>query len=116
MADDFKGTENIILRPFHSEAPFNFDLPVCSTASANDGAVPYGRTVSTVAVKAWSEADVDVSTEMVNSATESAELVTVQLNYPSTTGAGKYRLVFEITLDGGNTKLGFEFTRVRAAN
>ena len=50
MDDDFQGNDPIVLQPNDAAVPFTFATPVCTSATANDGAIPYGDSASSAAV------------------------------------------------------------------
>ena len=116
MADDFSGTDKITLRPADVGVPYRFTFAACTTADANDGSIPYGDTIDSIAVTAHtSELSTDVSTEMVGTVTLAGDhlSVTVELNYPDTTGIGTYHLKFVLTLASGAI-IEYDFNRVKA--
>ena len=113
MADNFQGTDQILLQPFSNDVPYSFAFAACSSAIANDGSLPYGTTISSHAVVAKDAAGTVCTDELIESTSESDDTVTVNLDYPSDTGAGRYSLVFQLTLSSG-VKLEFEFTRIKA--
>jgi len=45
---------------------YSFKFPIASTSTANDGCVPYGRTISTVDVTAYDEDGDDVTTDLIS--------------------------------------------------
>ena len=111
---DFKNTEDIVLQPSDSSVPYSFTLTPCTSATANDGAIPYGTTVSSVAVTAHKQEDsAVVTTELVASSSVSSNVVTVLLKYPATSKVGKYHLRIIATLSTGAV-IEFDFNRVRA--
>ena len=112
---DFKGTENIILQPGDATVPYAFALTPCTSATANDGAIPYGATVSSIVVTAHTQAGAVVTSEIVASSSVSANVATVNLKYPATSGVGKYHLRILATLSTGAI-LEFDFNRIRAYN
>ena len=111
--DSFQGYGDLILQPGTSAVPYVFVFAACSDNTTNDGSLPFGTTISSVAVKAFDEAGTDRTAEIVNSATSTATTVRVGLNYPSTTGAGRYSLEILVTLSTGAV-MEFDFTRVYA--
>ena len=113
MSDSFQGTADIILQPGSSSVPYTFTFAAASSATANDGSIPYGTTISSAAVKAFDTAGTDVTTQMVASDSLATPVVTVNLKYPTTSGDGKYSLEFVLTLSSG-AKMEFDFTRVFA--
>ena len=94
-----EGHEVIQLRP-GDKITYEYDASPASSAVANDGAIPYGTTVSSVAVIAF-KGDVDATSDLIQQSSESSNIVQVQLKYPATNGGGKYQLRFAITLDNG---------------
>lgn len=109
---DFQGTDQITVQPGDEQVPYTFTFTVCSSATANDGAIPFGTTVDSVVVSA-TMADGTADAELVDSSSESANVVTVKLTYPSTNGNGRYHLKFLITLDNVDASvIEFDFNRV----
>ena len=111
--DSFTGSDRIILQPGSDAVPYTFTFSVASSATANDGSIPYGTTISSVAVKAFDEGGTDRTTEIVDSSSVSSPTVSVALNYPSTTGAGRYSLEIVCTLSS-TAVMEFDFLRVFA--
>ena len=67
--------------------------------SNNDGAIPYGTTVSSVIVVVYDSDDSDVTSDIiVGTPTLDSNIVKVQLKYPVTNGAGSYRINFVATI------------------
>ena len=113
MGDSFQGVKTITLQPGSATVPFAFTFAACSSATANDGSIPYGTTISSAAIKAFDETGTDRTAEMVASETNTATVLTINLKYPATTGAGRYSLEMVVTLDSGAV-MEFDFTRVYA--
>lgn len=109
----FSGTDEIILHRYDDGIPFAFALPACSTATANDGAIPNGTTISSATVTVHkSRTGADVTTQMVvGSPSVGANLITVALQYPPTSGVGSYYIRFLITITGGAI-MEFNFDRL----
>jgi hypothetical protein len=110
---NFKGNENIQLQPGDLGVPYRFAFSVCTSETANDGAIPYGDSVSSCAVTGHTETGTDVTSELIASSSTSDNAVTVSLNYPSTTGEGNYHLKFVVTTANG-VKIEFDFNRIKA--
>lgn len=106
-------TGKIILQP-GDVIGYAFKFPIAESATSNTGALPYGRTISSVAVTAY-DADGEVATDDLIEGTPSLDTVTVTvvLKYPGTDG--RYSLRFIITLDNGWTKE-CDFTTIYAKN
>ena len=115
---DFKEVQDIILQPLDVEAPYSFSIPACTSATANDGGIPYDTTIASVVVTAHKQSDgSDVSSEIVDSSSVSDNIVSVALNYPSTSGVGTYHLRFALTLDNSDASvIEKDFNRVKARN
>ncbi len=112
--DSFQGSRNIVLQPNDRAVPYDFEFTVCSAAGANDGALPYGDSVSSVTVTAHTEDGADVTGELINGTpVVDNNTVTVALDYPSTSGPGTYHLTFVVTTANG-VRIEFDFNRIRA--
>jgi len=113
MKDSFTGTKSIRLQPESDAVPYTFTFPINSSATANDGAIPFADTITGSVVSAFSETGEDVTAEIVDSSSETTTVVSVALNYPAVAGAGRYSLEFVLTLNSGAI-MEFDFTRVYA--
>jgi len=109
---DFKDRDWIVLQPY-DETTYEFEVTVCSAAGANDGHLAYGDGISSVTVLAHSEDGTDKTSELVVSDSETANIITVKLQYPATTGPGIYHLEFNVDTDNGDKKE-LDFNRIRA--
>jgi hypothetical protein len=111
---DFQGNDDIVVQPGTSKYPYEFEVTVCSAVGANDGFLPFGRTISSVVVTAHKHGPaILVDTELIEGTpTEVDQIITVKLNYPTTNGRGRYKLEFVMTLDDGSTEEA-DFGRVR---
>ena len=98
----------IILQPYTEAAPYTFTFTICSSATANDGAIPYGDSVSACTVKAYDADNEDVTSEIIDSSSVANNVVSVALNYPATSGAGSYKLTFQVATTNG-AHLEFDF-------
>jgi len=115
MKDHFDGNKSITLQPGDSAVPYTFTYSACSSATANDGSIPFGTEISSVAVKAYNDAGTDVTAQMINASSETDNVVSVALNYPSTTGDGCYHIEIILTPDSG-AKMEADFVRVYAGD
>ncbi len=118
MSDNF-GDGHINIQPGDSNVPFHFKLTVCSSSSKNDGAMPYGSSVTSFAVTAHPQ-DGTVSyskliSESSKAGSDGTDLIT-KLCYNTTLLAGIYHLKFVVVgkLGGESTafKREFDFNRV----
>ena len=94
---DVEGHEIIILRP-GDKITYEYAAPPATSATANDGAIPYGTNVNSIEVKGF-KGKTDVTTDLIQQSSHSNNIVQVQLKYPTSSGGGKYQLRFALTLD-----------------
>lgn len=113
MGDSFETSGIIILQPGSATVPYTFTFEAATSATANDGSIPYGSEISSSVVKAFDSSGNDVTTQMVSSSSETTTVVTVSLKYPTTAGAGNYSLEILLTLDTGAV-MEVDYTRVYA--
>jgi hypothetical protein len=108
---DFQGTQSIILQPGDSAVPYTFEFTVCSNSTANDGAIPYGHSVSSVVTAVHREDGTAVTTGIVSTSSETSNVVTLWLSYPTSSGAltGKHHITFTATLADATTTYTHEF-------
>lgn len=111
MADSFQGVDDIIVQPGSATVPYTFTFAASSSATANDGSLPYNTTISGAVVKAFDETPTDSTAALIASSSVATPVVTVNLKYP--TNAGRYSLEFVITLNTGAV-MEFDFTRIYA--
>jgi hypothetical protein len=109
MPDDFETGKYITIREHDDDVPYTFSFPICTSASANDGAVPYGLIISTAEVTAHEIDGTNASTLLIASHSLVGTIITVKLQYPGT--AGMYHLVFTLTFSDGSDK-DYTFDRV----
>jgi len=115
MADSFQGVDDIRLQPGSAAVSYTFTFAAASSATANDGSMPYGDTISTIAIKAFDEGGTDRTAELIDGSSTTSTVVTISLDYPSTTGAGRYSLEMLLTLASGAV-MEKDFTRVYAGD
>lgn len=113
MADSFQGVEDIILQPGSATVPYTFTFAACTSATANDGSIPYGTTISSAVVLVFDETGTDKTAEIRVGDTNTALALAITLKYPATAGAGRYSIEMLVTLDSGAV-MEFDFTRVYA--
>ncbi len=118
-------TGQISLAPFADAwGKFTFKFSICSSTDANDGALPYGDKISSIAVFAYEDElqnSVDVLTavaisDLIDTGAAAPvivgkDTVQVQLQYPAAY-TGIATLYFQLTLDSG-AKQGFLFRKVQ---
>jgi hypothetical protein len=97
---DILGQDEFILRPGSKET-LKIAATPASSATANDGSIPYNTNVSTIAVTAKNINDVDKTSELIDGTPSvSSNVISISLKYP-TSGEGKYKLYIDLTLDDG---------------
>ena len=104
MADSFQESSCIFLQPGDATVPYTFTFKACTTATANDGSIPNGTTISSVVVKVFDAQDTDVTVTsgiyVGDSLDAGGLVVTITLKYP-TSGDGRYSIEMLATLDSG---------------
>ena len=108
--DDFKNLDMITVREGDLSVPYTFEFPICSAAGVNDGAVPYGVTISSAIVTA-TLGTTDATDALVASSSLLGIIVTVHLDYPTALGPGTYHLNFGLTFSDSSVK-NYVFERV----
>jgi len=112
---NIKGRTKVILQPDDTKVGITIRVKAASTATANDGYIPYGLTVSGVASTVYDEDGTDVTSDIkyANPTVSGGEYVKIELKYPTTNGEGRYTLSHLLTLsDGGTREL--DFSRIYA--
>ena len=112
MSDSFQGLKSIILQP-GSNITRRYTFAACSSATANDGSIPYGVTIASVVVKAFDKDGTNSTTDLIVSSSTTTLVVSVRLKYPVTGGAGRYSLEIVLTFSDGQTEE-YDFNRVYA--
>ena len=101
---NFKNNEEIVLQPEDADVVYEFEVTTASTSGSNDGYLAYGRSVSSVVVKTYDEGGTEVNDLLDGSATITDSTIYQPLQYPSTSGEGRYKITFILTLDDASTK------------
>ena len=112
MADSFQSVKSIIVQP-GSNITRTFTFAACSSATANDGSIPYGVTIASAAVKAFDKDGTDSTTDLIVSSSATTLVVSVKIKYPVTGGAGRYSLEIVLTFSDDETEE-YDFNRVYA--
>lgn len=108
---NFEGSRSATLQPGDTKKPYEFEIKVCSSQTANDGWIPYGTNMASIAVTAHKDDGTDVTSTMIEGdPTEVANVITVLLNHISE--AGEYYLYFILTLNTTAT-IGVYFRNVK---
>lgn len=108
---DFQGTKPIILQPNDVMVPYTWTWTICTASTGNDGAIPYGHTVSSVVTSITHESGTVCTTGILASSSHSGAVTTTFLTYPSSSGflTGKYHMKFTATISDGTTAFVKEF-------
>lgn len=108
---DFQGTKSIILQPSDVRVPYTFTWTVCSASTSNDGAIPYGHTVSSNVTTITHESGTVCTTGILASSSHTGWVTTLWLAYPSSSGflTGKYHVKFVPTIADATTTYTKEF-------
>ena len=109
------GNRNIIIQPQDTKIGLTIRVTICSTATANDGYIPFSTTVSGVATTIYNEAGVDVTSDLLyaGATISGGQDIKVELKYPLTNGDGRYKLSYLLTLSDASTKE-LDFNRIYA--
>lgn len=108
---DFQGSKVIFLQPGDVSVPYGFKWTICTGTTENDGAIPYGHTVSSVVTAITHESGTVCTTGLLSSSSHIGTVTTVLLSYPTSSGAltGKYHMKFVATISDGTTTYTKEF-------
>ena len=80
---------------------YSFKFLTATSATANNGAIPFGRTISTAAVTVFDIDGTNVTNLFIEDTTLVGDTVTVIFQYPGSDYEGQYKAVFKLTLDNG---------------
>lgn len=104
MSHDFKGNTAFYLRSGDNLGR-EWEITVCSSASANDGQIPYGLSVVSVDTIAYDKDNSDVTSDLVDGTPSvTNNIISGNIKYPTTNGVGRYKLSFLLTLSNGKQK------------
>jgi hypothetical protein len=99
---DISGSETITIQPNTVKYPVNFILKICTSATANDGNIPFGDTLASAVVKAYDRAGTDVTTSMVTTAASvSGVTVSCKISYFAAAVSGRCKLTVIYTCASG---------------
>jgi len=106
----FETPGDITLKPGQKEG-WEFLLPIAESATAK-GAIPFGRTISSVDVDVYDADGTNVTDIIIDGTPSFADnIVYITFQYPDIWGDGRYRTRILVTMDNGWTKP-FIFDRV----
>jgi len=98
---DFLTEGWIYLQPHTVKYPLALAFPPCTSATANDGPIPYGSSVASAVLVTTDSTGTAVTDILDGVATVAANVVSCTLSYPATSGDGAYTLEARLTLDTG---------------
>ncbi len=111
---DFIGTTDIILRPSAASLTRTFQITVCSSATANDGHIPNGRTISSYTAKIYTVGDTEVTSDVKSADSRSNFVITVKFKYSATYEGTNCYMVLVLTLDDSSVvPVRFELIRLK---
>jgi hypothetical protein len=118
---DFQGTKAIILQPGDVMVPYTFTWTVCTASTGNDGAIPFGHSISSVVTVVKHESGLICTTGILTTSSCSGGVVSLFMNYPTSSSGypvGKYHVTFTATISDGATTYTkeFDFNRLLVKN
>jgi len=106
--------------------PYTFKFPIASSATANDGIIPYGATIASATVKAYQgnvkrtstltdETEITGLVDADHAVVIGDDTVKIKFEHPGSSYKGqKATLIFELTLSTGGTKaFYFQYIKIR---
>lgn len=99
---DFIGSATVKLQPTTRNLPVSMTFSACSSATANDGSIPYGDSIASAVVKAYSPDGTDVTSSMVTQAAAVNGLtVSCEISYYTGIASGRHKLTATLTMASG---------------
>jgi hypothetical protein len=101
---DFAGSSRVKLQPSTTGFPMSATLPTCTSATANDGVIPYGDALSTATVALYSPSGANVTSMMMpTAATVRGSTVSWRISYYEGMAYGLYKFTIVFTCNSGYT-------------
>ena len=92
----FQGLGTILLQPYDEDLDYSFEFEVASSATANDGAIPFNQTLMLTPGGSYCEINkhpekTDYTTQILGTVSNTTMVVTIPMSYPyiSTLTAGE---------------------------
>lgn len=100
---DFQGSNSIYLQTGDVHVPYQFTWTICTSSTGNDGALPFGHTVQAVSTTITHESGVDGTTGILSSSSQTGQITTIWLSFPTSSGilSGRYHIKFTGTIFDG---------------
>ena len=99
---NFLGDDKFVLLPGTADYPMRFTFSACTTATANDGSLPYGTTIASATILALDKDGTDITTALTDAVSVSGGLsVNVALSYPADAALGSCKVYVILTLSSG---------------
>ena len=120
MPDHFQGNAHVELQPGDANLPIRFRFNAASASTSNDGAMPFGSTISSVVSTVKDCRGIDATTSLISSSQITQNVVTIYLNHSSDVADGKYTLTSKVNFALAGTTIvftrEFDFRRVYLRN
>jgi len=100
---NFQGEVAIIVQPTTRKAPYTLRFTVCSSEGANDGELPYGDSLDSCTVKVYRDGSATEDPDILESSAVDGNDVKIEVNWPTTNGAGRYKITMSYTSANGYT-------------
>ncbi len=111
---DFIGITDIILRPSAASLTRTFQITVCSSAKANDGHIPFGRTIGAYTALVYTISDAEVTSDIKSADSRAGFVITVKFKYSATYKGVNCYLILLLTLDDSSViPVRFELIRLK---
>lgn len=82
----FEGLGTILLQPYDEDLDYTFEFAIASSATANDGTIPFGETLSDARCEIHKHPEkIDYSTKILGADTNTNTVVTIAMSYPYVT-------------------------------
>ena len=99
---NFTRQTQVKLQPTTRNLPVSFAFTRCTSTTSNDGAIPYGETISSAVVKAHSPSGTEVTSSMVTqAATVDGLNVSCEISWYTGVADGLHKLTVILTMLSG---------------
>lgn len=113
---DFQGQLTIKLQPTTRNMPVSLTFSACSSATANDGAIPYGDSIASAVVKSYGPDGAENTSSLVTGAAAVlGSTVSFEISHYIGIATGRHKLTAILTMASGYTDE-FDCRRIIVAN